>query len=239
MSLAKALYAVLRGTPLHPQWLSDRYHRSKLGLLGEVRNCLLLDIGSGGSDLRGALDGSNRVLRLDYPQTNARYANPPDVFGDAQCLPMAGESIDAVILFEVLEHVPDHRLALAEIARVLRPGGRLFMSVPFIYPIHDAPHDYFRFTPFSLRQLLEKHGFRLKRESRLGNGFVVGFQIINLSLLESVRKMLGRSRLLGALAGAAAYPLCLLNNALAAPLLAASWAGSACFGYVVIAERVE
>lgn len=237
MRAGKLLYSLLRGTPLHPQWLSDRYHLSKLQLLGHLRDCLLLDIGSGNRNLGEHLDPSNRLLRLDYPQTSFRYANPPDIYGDAQSLPVATASVDVVVLFEVLEHVPDHVRALTEIARVLRPGGRLFLSVPFLYPIHDAPHDYFRFTSFGLRKLLEDGGFQLKSEMRLGNGFVVGLQLINLALLESVRRVFLSHRLLGLLAGMVAYPLCLVNNGLAAPLLLARSAGSACFGFVAIAER--
>jgi SAM-dependent methyltransferase len=67
--------------------------------------------------------------------------------------------VDSALLTEVLEHCPDPEIVLREVCRVLRPGGFLFLTVPFIWPIHDVPNDEFRYTPFSLVRLLESAGF--------------------------------------------------------------------------------
>jgi len=80
------------------------------------------------------------------------------VFADGAALPFADASFDTVLLLEVLEHVADARAVLAEIARVLKTGGVLLLSVPFLYPLHDAPHDYRRFTAPGLEAATREAG---------------------------------------------------------------------------------
>lgn len=78
------------------------------------------------------------------------------VIGDAQALGVADEAFDVVLCTEVLEHLPEPQRAIDEMFRVLRPGGTLLLTTRFLFPIHDAPHDYFRFTKYGLRYLLRR-----------------------------------------------------------------------------------
>lgn len=78
------------------------------------------------------------------------------VIGDAQALGIASQAFDAIVCTEVLEHLPEPRLAIDEMFRVLRPGGSLLLTTRFLFPIHDAPHDYFRYTKYGLRHLLRR-----------------------------------------------------------------------------------
>ena len=57
---------------------------------------------------------------------------------------------------EVLEHLPEPQKAVDEFFRVLKPGGTLLLTTRFLFPIHDAPHDYFRYTKYGLRHLLRR-----------------------------------------------------------------------------------
>ena len=75
-------------------------------------------------------------------------------------MPLEDGEIEVVFGTEVLEHCPDPRAVLAEIHRVLKPGGLLFFTVPFLWPLHDSPHDYYRYTPFALQHILAEAGFR-------------------------------------------------------------------------------
>jgi SAM-dependent methyltransferase len=68
-------------------------------------------------------------------------------------------SIDSAIATEVFEHCPDPEAVMREIIRVLKPGGILFFSVPFLWPLHEVPYDEYRFTPFSLGRHLTNCGF--------------------------------------------------------------------------------
>ena len=78
------------------------------------------------------------------------------IIGDVQALCIRDASFDVVLCTEVLEHVPDPQRAIDEMYRVLVPGGQLLLTTRFLFPIHDAPHDYFRFTKYGLRHLLRR-----------------------------------------------------------------------------------
>ena len=76
-----------------------------------------------------------------------------DVACDGQCLPFEDESMDMIVLDQVLEHVADERAVLAEARRVLRKEGIVYSGVPFYFPNHSFPFDFRRFTPMGHRML--------------------------------------------------------------------------------------
>jgi SAM-dependent methyltransferase len=73
-------------------------------------------------------------------------------------LPFADGSFDTILLTDVLEHLPEPVRATCEAARILRSGGKLIIGVPFFYWIHEAPHDYHRYTEFALRRMCQLSG---------------------------------------------------------------------------------
>lgn len=76
------------------------------------------------------------------------------IVSDAKAMGVADAAFDVVLCTEVLEHIPEPQRAIDEMFRVLKPGGTLLLTTRFLFPIHDAPHDYFRFTKYGLRYLL-------------------------------------------------------------------------------------
>ncbi len=78
---------------------------------------------------------------------------------DGKKIPLADAAVDCAMATEVLEHCPEPLGVLQEARRVLKPGGTFFFTVPYIWPLHDAPHDFFRYTPFALEKLLAEAGF--------------------------------------------------------------------------------
>lgn len=78
------------------------------------------------------------------------------IIGDAQALGIRDDAFPVVLCTEVLEHLPEPQRAIDEMFRVLAPGGTLLLTTRFLFPIHDAPHDYFRFTKYGLRYLLRR-----------------------------------------------------------------------------------
>ena len=76
-------------------------------------------------------------------------------------LPFAEGEFDTILLSDVLEHLPEPARLWAEMHRVLVPGGRVLMNVPFYYWIHEHPHDFYRYTEFALRRFAEEAGFRV------------------------------------------------------------------------------
>lgn len=81
-----------------------------------------------------------------------------DVMAWAHDLPFGDESFDVVLCTEVLEHCPDPPAVMREVSRVLRPGGRAFVTTPFMIPLHEMPYDYYRYTPSALEALAEQAG---------------------------------------------------------------------------------
>ena len=122
----------------------------------------VLDIGCADRWAAAELPAGCEYLGIDYPTTGRMYVAVPDIFADAGCLPLQDGSIDTVVLFEVLEHLAKPQHALAEIHRVLRPGGKLLLTVPFLYPVHDAPHDFQRYTSHGLAREAEACQLRVE-----------------------------------------------------------------------------
>ena len=77
----------------------------------------------------------------------------PDLIADVHALPFSDGEFDAVLCTEVLEHTLDPVQAIREMMRVLKPGGTLILTTRFVWPIHDAPGDYWRFTRYNLLRL--------------------------------------------------------------------------------------
>lgn len=121
----------------------------------------LLDLGSGTKPFENVYGGYfSFAVGLDMP-SSVHGLSATDVMGSAMSLPFADESFDVVICTEVLEHLTDPWVAMRESARVLKPGGRLFLTTPFINPLHEVPHDFYRYTPFSLQFLGMNSGLSL------------------------------------------------------------------------------
>ena len=79
----------------------------------------------------------------------------PDTVGDVHTLPFSDNTFEFILCAEVLEHLHTPHQAIAEMGRVLKPGGMLILTTRFVFPIHDAPHDYFRYTKYGLQHLFK------------------------------------------------------------------------------------
>jgi SAM-dependent methyltransferase len=125
------------------------------GLHGRV-----LDVGCGRKPYRHLVPAEDYVgLELDTPV--ARELGVADLYYSGGALPAADGSFDAVICSQVLEHIFTPGEFLAEINRVLRPGGSLLLTTPFAWDEHEQPHDFARYSSFGLRALLAQAGFTI------------------------------------------------------------------------------
>lgn len=110
----------------------------------------LLDVGGKGKPY--ACFFSGRVASHYVLDVAPAYS--VDVVGDARKMPFANASMDVILATQVLEHIPEPVAVIAEIHRVLKPGGTLLLSVPAIFPQHGSPGDYWRYMPQGLEWLL-------------------------------------------------------------------------------------
>lgn len=133
--------------------------KSALPLFGGV----VLDIGCGEMAYRDLIlsppSRAERYVGLDLAGGVYATHHRPDLLWDGRTVPLDDASVDCALAMEVLEHCPDPEVVLAEACRVLRPGGLLFFTVPFLWPLHDVPYDEYRYTPFALERHLGKAGF--------------------------------------------------------------------------------
>ena len=102
-------------------------------------------------------------------------------------LPFDDCTFDHVLCTEVLEHVPDPTAFMAEIARVLCPGGSLVMTVPWSARLHHVPHDYARYSRFGLANLLAATGFEAGNIDPRGNDFAAIANKLLVALLRLLR----------------------------------------------------
>jgi len=114
----------------------------------------VLNVGAGG-DVAGvlAVHAGRRPFRVTSLDIDP--GRGPDIVGDVAEYDFGKRRFDAVVMCEVLEHVREPARAIENVRRVLRPGGVLVLSTPFIFPVHDQPEDYYRFTQYGLAWLLK------------------------------------------------------------------------------------
>ncbi len=121
----------------------------------------VLDAGAGSCPYRELFDHavyeSADLQGVDKPYGEITYCC------DLRNIPVEDGTFDFILFNQTLEHMAEPQAALKELARVLKPGGRLLCTAPLFYEEHEAPHDYFRFTQFAHRYLFEEAGFEIER----------------------------------------------------------------------------
>lgn len=156
--------------------LASPFHLARRGLRKGLRNHApalqgtILDVGCGTKPYRD-LFPDNEYIGIEVSRIS-RFGSVrhPDVYFDGRSFPIVDGSVDSVLCSQVLEHVFEPAQFLAEIHRVLRPGGRLLLTVPFVWDEHEQPFDFARYTSFGLEYLMAKAGFRqLAHERTLAN----------------------------------------------------------------------
>lgn len=87
-------------------------------------------------------------------------------------IPVEDNTFDNILCTQTLEHVPNPKEVIGELYRVLKPGGKLFLTAPLFHQEHQTPYDFYRYTQYGLRYLLEENGFEVKSIEH-GGGFLL------------------------------------------------------------------
>ncbi len=123
----------------------------------------LLDVGCGRMPYKSLLLSENsnvsQYISLDLEASTHAKHSRPDLLWDGKVIPLEAETVDCAMATEVFEHCPNPEHTMREICRVLKPGGVLFFTVPFLWNLHEVPYDEYRYTPFSMRRHLTQAGF--------------------------------------------------------------------------------
>lgn len=186
-------------SPLHDNFLNPRIFPGFADLYivrSAIKNSLdkhlhlfhgtLLDVGCGQMPYKNHIlkmsPNIKRYIGLDF--SHGKYADikQPDITWDGKTIPLDSASVDCCLATEVLEHCHQPMTVLKEIRRVLKPDGVFFFTSPFIWPLHDTPHDHYRYTPFSLKLLLNEAGFEDVQINAMGGWDASLAQMIGLWL---------------------------------------------------------
>lgn len=127
----------------------------------------VLNAGAGSRDLSSLVDGT--LVNQDIPE--GLHNENINVLSPLDRIPFDDGHFDAVICNAVLEHVRDPHAVVTELGRVLRPGGTLYLGVPFIQPEHLDPTDFQRYTADGLRELVTQRGFRVETVEALHSAY--------------------------------------------------------------------
>lgn len=158
LNLESRIKAAVRWSPLHPSYIARRGLRKVIRKHIHKLRGTLLDLGCDRQPYRQEL--SAQVDR--YIATDFEYRLGVDFLSSATHIPLADESVDSILMTEVLEHVSDPFLAMSEAFRILRKDGKLLLTTPQTWGLHGEPHDYYRFTQHGLRHVLAGAGFKVE-----------------------------------------------------------------------------
>ena len=145
----------------------------------------VLDVGCGTMPFRADIA---QVAECHHGLDRSPQEKGVVIVGDAEDLAMIPDrSYDSLLCLEVLEHLPRPARAVSAMYRVLKPGGYLVLSVPHLSRLHDVPHDYYRYTVYGIRHLLETSGFEFVDWTTRGGlfaflGHQISFLILSIGL---------------------------------------------------------
>ena len=140
------------------------YRRNKCYLSDKV-----LDVGGTKSYKAGYFNIEDVGVDVEY--LNIDPATNPDYLSSGENIPVKENLYDAVILSQVLEHLENPEVVLTEIFRVLKPGGTLLITTPFLFKVHACPNDYQRWTEFKISNVLKSYRYDIIKIETLGGGF--------------------------------------------------------------------
>jgi SAM-dependent methyltransferase len=183
------------GLIINPFYFARKELFNGISLISRQVSGKVLDIGCGQKPYAHLFSSSEYVgLEIDLPENRAKGI--ADVYYKGNNFPLHSKEFDWALCTQVLEHVFNPDEFLSEVSRILKDGGYLFLTVPFVWDEHEQPHDYARYSSFGIKYLLEKHGFEILEHKKTLADVRVLFQLINAFLFKSLA---GRNAYIGLL----------------------------------------
>jgi len=155
----------------------------------------VLDFGCGLKPYKD-LFSTTEYIGLDYYSEGHDHSNEQiDVFYDGKNIPFDDKSFNSVISTEVFEHVFDLDIALKELNRILVNNGIILITCPFVFPEHETPNDFARYTQFALKHIFEQHGFKIIKYEKGGNTILTIAQLITIFISEKTSFLLSKNKI--------------------------------------------
>lgn len=148
------------GLVINPFYIARRGLYKEMARVAPQLSGRLLDVGCGTKPYKHLFNVES-YTGLEIDTTLNREKKDVDVFYDGTRFPFENHTFDAVLCNQVLEHVFNPDEFLQQINRVLKPGAKAIITVPFAWDEHEQPYDYARYSSFGLKSLLEKAGFEM------------------------------------------------------------------------------
>jgi SAM-dependent methyltransferase len=174
------------GLFVNPFYLARKSLRRAIAGAARSSQGRLLDVGCGSKPYRDLFDVPE-YIGLEIDSEVSRRRGVADAYYDGTRFPFGDGRFDVVLCNQVLEHVFNPDEFLAEIRRVLVPGGRVVLTVPFVWDEHEQPYDYARYSSFGLRALMARHGLKVVEHHKLLDDASVLFQLANAYLFKISR----------------------------------------------------
>jgi len=151
---------------------------------------IVLDLG--GRDRGNFIKPKEKVDKWIFADINREY-NPDIILDVANMHQINSNSIDVINAIELFEHVQEITIGLKESYRILKKGGIIIISAPFMFPIHADPFDYHRWTDYKWKIELKKIGFKIEKLIVMGNFYTLLAEMLKVKLKTnySTRKLLG------------------------------------------------
>lgn len=166
--------------------LTNPFYFARRGLLAHIRlyapklSGRVLDVGCGDKPYEKLFTGARQYIGLELDSPHNRLVKTADAFYNGRHFPFADAEFDGVFASQVLEHVFNPEEWLREISRVMKSGGSLLLTVPFVWDEHEQPHDFGRYSSFGLKALLERKGFAVTQQKKSVNDITAVIQLIIL-----------------------------------------------------------
>lgn len=138
----------------------------------------LLDFGCGAKPYKSLFNHVLSYTGVDLENEGHSHKNESiDFFYDGRSLPFDNNTYDSIFCSEVFEHIFNLNEILPELNRVLKHGGKILITCPFVWPEHEKPYDYARYTIYALHSELKKNNFNVVITDKSGDFFTAVFQL--------------------------------------------------------------
>lgn len=182
-------------TILHPQFIMLSFKEEAIReVIKYGQNKKVIDLGCGRMTYKERLEEYvENYVGVDDPKVSKLYTGrqKPDLLADiTREIPVKKDSFDVCMMLEVLEYLERPQTTFLEIKRILKRGGVLVMTSPFLYPLHDVPYDRNRFTEWQIKHFLEENELKIRKIKENGNFLAFWMQALDVFLLKTIMDIL-------------------------------------------------